>query len=133
MSRNSDTGVAFDEAITEEQSQEFKGVNVYDPTYKDADGTLLLPLFAHHVTKAEIRGIQTMVIPAHVRDQHLSIGQECVLVQGKGSEPEKWYIIWNPTKSNSCAFGEGWYGYVQANNLNVDDMVEFYKNENTGV
>ncbi|KAK7243794.1 hypothetical protein RIF29_38606 [Crotalaria pallida] len=108
------SGLGIDEAIVEVESEEFQNTNVYDPIIKDLDGTEL-------------------PIPAHVRDENLTIGQEYVMVKARGTEPEKWFIIWNPIRNNACAFGEGWYGYVQSNHLKVDDMVEFYKNENTGV
>ncbi|KAK7260509.1 hypothetical protein RIF29_26607 [Crotalaria pallida] len=110
MSPCSTPGLSFDNVIIMDESEEFKGTDVYDCIFKDLDGTQLLHIFSNIITKSQIRGIQTM---------------------GKRNEPEKWYIKWNQTKNNYCAFGEGWYGYVQANKLKVDDMVDFYLNKKT--
>ncbi|KAK7274517.1 hypothetical protein RIF29_15610 [Crotalaria pallida] len=54
-------GLSFDDVIIMDESEEFKGTDVYDCIFKDLDGTQLLPLFSNIITKGQIRGVQTLL------------------------------------------------------------------------
>ncbi|KAK7251221.1 hypothetical protein RIF29_34228 [Crotalaria pallida] len=111
--------------------EDYQGTDYGEFIYKDLDGNVLEHIFSALVTRGQLNGYQTLPIPATIRDNYLTIGQEFVLVKGRDIEPQKWYIKWNHDKNNYYAFAKGWYGYVQANRMDVDDIVDFFLNKTT--